>query len=143
MDKLTPVPGATVRKDEDGNDIVDVMTCGHCGRSWNDAAISGVTPVPSGRCPFEYEHEYPTWVVIENTPGYMPDNDDPATFEDLDAAKAYLAEEVERYCDFVSEGDGTPSVSWADDRESAHVVTTEHEHDLGRVFEIVQQEEEA
>ena len=56
MSKLTPVPGATLRQDDDGNDIVVVATCGHCGRSWNDAAISSVTPVPAGRCPFEYEH---------------------------------------------------------------------------------------
>jgi hypothetical protein len=55
---LTPVPGATPRYDDDGHEIVNVVTCGHCGRSWNDAAISHCTPVPSGRCPFEYEHEY-------------------------------------------------------------------------------------
>lgn len=56
--KLTPVPGATSRYDDDGNEIVDVVTCGHCDRSWNDAAISSITPAPSARCPFEYEHEY-------------------------------------------------------------------------------------
>lgn len=55
--KLTPVPGATPRYDVDGNEEVVVATCGHCGRSWNDAAISAVTPAPSARCPFEYEHE--------------------------------------------------------------------------------------
>jgi hypothetical protein len=53
---LTPVPGATPRYDDDGREIVDVATCGTCGRSWNDAASSSVTPAPSGRCPFEYEH---------------------------------------------------------------------------------------
>ena len=55
---LTPVPGATSRYDENGNEIIDILTCGHCGRSWNDAATSAVTPVPSGRCPFEYEDEH-------------------------------------------------------------------------------------
>lgn len=59
MVDLTPVPGATARYDDDGNEIVLVATCGHCGRSWNDAATSSLTPTPSGRCPFEYEHEYP------------------------------------------------------------------------------------
>ena len=54
---LTPVPGATPRYDDDGNEIVNVATCGTCGRSWNDAAISSWTPAPSARCPFEYEHE--------------------------------------------------------------------------------------
>jgi hypothetical protein len=42
-----------------GTDPADVATCGHCGRSWNDAASTSVTPAPSGRCPFEYEHTYP------------------------------------------------------------------------------------
>lgn len=56
MPDLTPVPGATPRYDDDGREIVDVVTCGSCGRSWNDAASSSVTPAPSGRCPFEYEH---------------------------------------------------------------------------------------
>jgi hypothetical protein len=31
--------------------------CGHCGRGWNDEKSTSVTPTPSGRCPFEYEHE--------------------------------------------------------------------------------------
>lgn len=54
---LTPVPGATSIYDEDGAEVVDIVTCESCGRSWNDAAISSVTPAPSARCPFEYEHE--------------------------------------------------------------------------------------
>jgi hypothetical protein len=55
--ELTPIPGGELRHDDDGRPIVDVATCGHCGRSWNDALSSGITPTPSGRCPFEYEHE--------------------------------------------------------------------------------------
>lgn len=31
----------------------DIVTCGDCGRSWDDAHASGWTPAPSGRCPFE------------------------------------------------------------------------------------------
>lgn len=34
------------------------MTCGHCGLSWDDGKITSMTPVPSGRCPFEYHHRY-------------------------------------------------------------------------------------
>lgn len=34
------------------------MLCLTCGRAWNDEKSTSVTPVPSGRCPFEYEHEY-------------------------------------------------------------------------------------
>jgi hypothetical protein len=29
-------------------------TCGTCGRSWDDTKSTGLTPTPSGRCPFEY-----------------------------------------------------------------------------------------
>jgi len=34
-----------------------VATCGQCGRHWDDAHISGVTPTPAARCPFEYSHK--------------------------------------------------------------------------------------
>jgi hypothetical protein len=37
---------------------VNVKTCFECGRSWDDARISAITPVPSARCPFEYAHTY-------------------------------------------------------------------------------------
>ena len=30
--------------------------CGTCGRGWDDTVSTDVTPAPSGRCPFEYEH---------------------------------------------------------------------------------------
>jgi hypothetical protein len=43
--------------DDDGNVIHRPTTCGTCHRTWNDAIISGATPVPSARCPFEYEHK--------------------------------------------------------------------------------------
>lgn len=65
MTHLTPIPGATPRYDENGNEIVDVATCGTCGRSWNDAATSTWTPAPSGRCPFEYDHS-PTTIVTRS-----------------------------------------------------------------------------
>jgi hypothetical protein len=32
--------------------------CGTCGVAWNDDKVTSVTPVPSGRCPFEDDHEY-------------------------------------------------------------------------------------
>ena len=56
---ITPVPGARDRYDDDGRIIEDIATCGTCGRSWNDASVSDVTPAPSARCPFEYDHEAP------------------------------------------------------------------------------------
>lgn len=33
-----------------------VATCGTCGRSWDDAVVTGWTPAPMARCPFEDEH---------------------------------------------------------------------------------------
>lgn len=40
-------------------DYPGAMTCGDpsCGRSWDDTVSTGVTPAPSGRCPFEAEHD--------------------------------------------------------------------------------------
>lgn len=35
----------------------DVAECGGCGRMWDDAVVTGVTPTPSARCPFEYDHD--------------------------------------------------------------------------------------
>ncbi|WP_301123464.1 MULTISPECIES: hypothetical protein [Mycolicibacterium] len=34
-----------------------IVTCGACGRSWDDTVPTASTPAPSGRCPFEYEHK--------------------------------------------------------------------------------------
>lgn len=31
-------------------------TCGTCLRSWDDDIVTGSTPAPSARCPFEYYH---------------------------------------------------------------------------------------
>lgn len=56
--ELVPVPGGRLRF-HDGVPTVIVATCRHCGRSWNDAVESDVTPARPGRCPFEAEHDYP------------------------------------------------------------------------------------
>lgn len=39
-----------------GKKIGDVVTCGHCGLSWDDSIPTEWTPTPSARCPFEYFH---------------------------------------------------------------------------------------
>jgi hypothetical protein len=36
----------------------DRVTCGCCGRSWDDSISTSWTPAPSARCPFEYFHTY-------------------------------------------------------------------------------------
>lgn len=33
-----------------------LATCAHCARVWDDGHVSGVTPTPGGRCPFEAQH---------------------------------------------------------------------------------------
>lgn len=40
-----------VQPDDEGN-----ATCETCGLSWDDDASTSLTPVPSGRCPFESFH---------------------------------------------------------------------------------------
>lgn len=30
--------------------------CSECGRGWDDTVATAWTPVPAGRCPFEYDH---------------------------------------------------------------------------------------
>ncbi len=79
------------------------------------------------------------FIVIENTPGYLPEDDDPATFALLEDAQRYAAELAQDCAD-----------SWNDSREDDATLATvsrEHEtlwrivsdapHDLGRVVEIL------
>lgn len=49
--------GGRLQHDDNGQPIIDTVTCEQCGRSWNDALITSRTPVPSGRCPFEDSHD--------------------------------------------------------------------------------------
>jgi hypothetical protein len=37
----------------------DLLTCGTCDRSWDNAVPTSWTPAPSARCPFESFHDYP------------------------------------------------------------------------------------
>lgn len=48
--------GATQQFDDDGVPESDMATCGVCGLTWDDALITGRTPAPSGRCPYEAWH---------------------------------------------------------------------------------------
>lgn len=57
-DELPPVPeDFEVRVLDDDENPPGKMTCGICGRSWDDSIGTTWTPVPSGRCPFEYYHK--------------------------------------------------------------------------------------
>ena len=82
-----------------------------------------------------------TWVVVENTPGYLPENDEPGIFEDLEDAKLALREDVQRFTDHLDEVEEPYEVHWGEDGMQAYVTQTEREHDLGRVFEVVPSED--
>lgn len=38
--------------------FIDPVTCLSCYRTWDDRVITGVTPAPSARCPFEHWHRH-------------------------------------------------------------------------------------
>ncbi len=94
-----------------------------------------------------------TFVVIESTPGYMPEDDDPATFEDITEARVYASDVLSRLLDCVVEGwEGieeteeephayTVSGSFADtDCFSVFVDDCSQRHGLGRIIEIIEDE---
>ena len=76
------------------------------------------------------------FVVIINTPGYLPEDDDPPLFEDRADALEYLQDEVERHCEWLDEIEEPFSVHWSRELDSAFVKQTARTHDLGRSFEI-------
>jgi hypothetical protein len=85
------------------------------------------------------------YVVIENTPGYMPEDDDPPIFEDYADAVAYLKERVEEYLDLNADGaQYRVEEGWASqDNLSAVVIHDDSKiHDLGRWIQIVVDESE-
>jgi hypothetical protein len=88
------------------------------------------------------------YVVIENTPGYMPDDDDPAVFENIEDARVYASDRLSSLLDSLLEwGDDDISVlsisgSFQEDR-AVYVSDTRREHDLGRVIEIMDVENES
>lgn len=83
------------------------------------------------------------YVVVENTPGYLPESDAPAVFETPEQAREYLKDEVERYCDHLVAGSEVePNVWWDEELTEAYVVDPSREHDLGRVFQILTAEDE-
>ena len=81
------------------------------------------------------------FLVIENTPGYLPDADEPAEFDTYAEGVAYaneLADELEEQgyeCDR----------SWASSQNTYCIscTTSEKIHDLGRVIEVLEAEEES
>ncbi len=82
--------------------------------------------------------EVPRYVVIESTPGYLADDDDPGTFVTLRDARAYARELVQRLREYHAEDEEQCTVS-VDSRTAPRCwyVVTARQHDLGRIVEIV------
>jgi hypothetical protein len=85
------------------------------------------------------------YMVIENTPGYLPEDDDPAVFDSVDEARVYASDRLSSLLDFIVEGQSfdeeqpgfTVDGSFQTDL-SVWVTDKSREHDLGRVIEIVE-----
>lgn len=85
------------------------------------------------------------YVVIENTPGYLPEDDDPFVTEDYSAAVDYLNERAKEYEEGGPMGDGNYTVHWgiASSANFAAVLIQDNDrtHDLGRYIGIERYED--
>lgn len=77
------------------------------------------------------------YVVIENTPGYLPEEDEPFTTDDYSEAVEYLNARAAEYEQDES-GDFTVEYGWASSANFAAVYVTDHSktYDLGRYIAI-------
>ena len=76
------------------------------------------------------------YAVIESTPGYMPEDDDPATFEDRSQALVCLSDQLSRYLDYLYDAGIEFEITQGDDWY--FVTRLDSEHDLGRLLEVVE-----
>jgi hypothetical protein len=80
----------------------------------------------------------PLWAVVENTPGYLPEDDDPGVFDTYAEACAYanqLADELEE--------DGyTTERFWASEGNYYAIRACRDERDLGRFIAVELVEED-
>ena len=82
-----------------------------------------------------------TFLVIENTPGYLPEADEPADFEEYVDATAYANE----LADELEEQGYTCDRGWASANNYLAIHCTRSDTvapDLGRTIQVVQAEEE-
>jgi hypothetical protein len=78
-----------------------------------------------------------SYVVIENTPGYLPDDYDPPVFDDYASAVEYLNDRAAEYADD-PDGNYRVEVGWASADNYAAVMVWDDDktHDLGRYIGI-------
>lgn len=77
------------------------------------------------------------YVVLENTPGYLPEDDDPFVTEDYAQAVAYLNERAAEYADD-ADANYRVEYGWAsgDNLAAVMVWDDDRSHDLGRYIGI-------
>ena len=106
--------------DGEGNDITDA----HAAKI---EAVWGDTEITLGRITPQQ------FVVIENTPGYLPEDDDPFVTDDYSAAVEYLNERAAEYAD---DPDGNYRVEYGLASSGNYAAVLVHDdgksHDLGR-----------
>jgi hypothetical protein len=89
-------------------------------------------PEPEGR-----------WTVIENTPGYLPEDDDPPVFDSYAEAVSYLNERVAEYVDD-PDGEFTAEPAASSGNYAAAVIHDHsRQHDLGRWIAVERVEEDS
>lgn len=84
-----------------------------------------------------------TFTVIENTPGYLPDADEPATFDTFPDALIHASQLAEEIIEGIVEAGGIPNmrygaVQYLQSDRVVRILDTTREHDLGRVVEIIE-----
>ena len=84
------------------------------------------------------------YVVIENTPGYLPEGDDPYVTDDLASAVECLRDDVRRHYEWIQDNGEECDIWIADDGRSAFVkrIGEAGKYDLGRAFEVIETDEE-
>jgi len=92
----------------------------------------------------------PQYTVIESTPGYLPEDDDPAVFDELSDALVYASDRLSNLLDHIYDGQvygtdegytGWKIVGTLQDDHSVVVYDNSRTHDLGRVIAVVEYEE--
>jgi hypothetical protein len=83
----------------------------------------------------------PEYIVVENTPGYLPDDDDLPVFETYAAAVEYANERADEY-EHDPDGNYNVDRSYASRENTYCVVVHDRDrmHDLGRVIEVLRSE---
>ncbi len=78
-----------------------------------------------------------SYIVIENTPGYMPEDDDPFVTDDYSAAVEYLNE---RAAEYENDESGVYTVEYGiastDNLAAVIVSDSSKSHDLGRYIAV-------